>query len=158
MITKPNNTILIATANVNPGRGQTTINYEWKLNNVVQPNISAIQIDTSTLNIGNNILELRAQNLCGRWSDVYTETINVYEATNMSQTILTAVINSPTQTINAVLNMTSLVTINVTDQLGQPVGSASVTIGTNPAIQTNLSGVATLPDVPYGEQTITITK
>ncbi len=161
MIDYTNNIKLnVVITDINTGHNSLSItNYEWKINNIVQPyNTPSISIHTSTFNIGTNTISIRIQNSCGSWSDEIIKIINIIEGNNMATTTLTSTINSPIQTINAVLNLTSLVTVNVFDQLGNPVGNAFVTVGTNPVVETNLSGIATVPDVLYGEQIITITK
>jgi len=152
-------TLLTANANATTSNGFSITEYSWKVDeNTIINNNDQLLIDTNILDYGLHTVSVSAKNSCNNWSTIYQSQYEVIGNTNMTTTTLTATINSPIQTINIVLNITSLVTVNVLDQLNQPVASASVTIGTNPVVETNLSGTATVPDVLYGEHVITVTK
>ena len=68
------------------------------------------------------------------------------------------IVNNPAQTINVVLTLTSTITINVKDPLGTVIQGASVSIGTLPPVETDVTGTSVIMNVPYGTQTLTVSK
>lgn len=49
------------------------INYEWRINNVIQQNnTDTLIINTSNLLLGDNNVSLKIKNLCGNWSNKIT--------------------------------------------------------------------------------------
>jgi len=132
------------------GAGYTISNYEWTVDGVISAN------NTDTLAValspGSHTVALRVQNSCGSWSPSYTQII---QGGSMQQTF-PIVVNQPTVSQTVVMKFTATVIITVTDGNNKPIPNATCVIGTVSAV-TDANGVATLNNIPYGNQTLTVT-
>ena len=65
-----------------PGEGHEVVEYEWKWDDIQIPNtftLDIIEIDTTNKSIGTHVVSLRILNDCGEWSNIDTETIELFE-------------------------------------------------------------------------------
>ena len=142
----------------NSGRSDLTIsNYEWKINNIIQQNnTNTLIVDTSTVPLGNNTISLRIQNSypCNKWSSQKDTVINIIRGVNM-QKDTTILVDKPTMSINVVMDLVSTVNVTVTDPLGNPIPNATAKIGTITTL-TDVNGLASLTNVPYGTQLLSV--
>ncbi len=66
------------------------------------------------------------------------------------------IVDQPTISKTIVMNLTSTISITITDQINKPIQGASVSIQSITTV-TDVNGIAILNEIPYGTQTITIT-
>ncbi len=133
--------------------------YEWKLDDITQiNNTDTLTIPPNTLSLGTHTIKFRGQNYCGNWSSELVENINITEVNNMVTITQTMTVDSPTETINIVLPVTSTVTVIVNDPAGSPISGASVVVGTMAAVTTDVTGTAIITGVAYGTQDVTVSK
>lgn len=165
MVDYQKNKPITATATSSTGEEHIISKYEWSINNTILTNneTNILVINANTLPLGNNTISVRAQNDCGRWSELYSKTINIINSSipipnviPMQKTI-TIDVNQPNMEVTVVMDYTATIKVTVTDPVGNPVTNATVYIGTI-TTTTNTLGVATLTNVPYGNgKTIFVT-
>jgi len=159
MITYTTNKTLKAEAVTNTGSPNITIvNHTWKINNITIPtNEDNVTINTSSdLNLGQNTLSLTVLNSCGKWSQEYSDIINIInkpipDVIYMEQ-VFNVTIDKELTEIEVTLQLTGIVKVKVTTPLGKVVQNATVKINEITAI-TDEFGIATLENIPYGNIT-----
>lgn len=139
--------------------------YQWKLDDILQPNNTDIFIiPPNTLSPGNHTIKFRGQNYCGGSSELI-EIINITEVNNMQQTDPININLTPTISYTIYLRRKSDVTLTVLDDLNgsnpnAPVVGATVDINTTPTLTsgtTDAAGNVVFTGVPLGTYTVTIT-
>lgn len=154
----PRNKTLKLSVIVNPGEGQTVSIYEWSLNNNIIPiNEHTIILNTNDMPLGDNIISVRAQNSCGKWSDTINEEIVVIEGEGMDK-IVSVIVDKPVTDLTIVMDFVGTVNVTVTDQLNRPVQGATVSVvGIEESSTTDVNGLAILSNIPYGTRDVKIT-
>jgi hypothetical protein len=139
----------------NTESGGPIVKFEWKVDDVLQPNnTDTLTIPANTLSVGNHTIKFNGENYCGNISPELIEQINITEVTMVYTQTDSITVTYPTTAVTIKLRRMSTVTITVVDEKSIPVASAKVSIGTITGT-TNTSGVAVLNNVPIGTQTVT---
>lgn len=148
--------IINAICTADPGVNETISGYIWKLDTLSLPdNTQTIQINTSTLAIGEHIISAQATNSCGNVSEEATSIFNLVEVNNMQKTV-SILVGEPTVNTTVIMDLTATVNVTVKDPNNVPLLGAVCAIG---AINgtTDATGLAILSNVPYGTRDLIVT-
>ncbi len=147
--------ITIKITNVSGGPIRST---EWKIDDVIQSNTTdTLIIQPDQLSLGQHTIKFRSQNYCGNWSDIYSQTINIIEESNMAYTQEDSMnVNQPVMSVSITLKRISTLTVTVKDESNLPITAALVSIA-GISGETNAEGVVVLQPVPYGTHIMTTT-
>ncbi len=143
---------------IDPGENETTSEIKWYDNNILIPTSPLQQnltIDTTSLS-GEHKISITAKNSCGNSSNEYYKIFYITEETMIKEIQIT--VNQPLVNVTIVMDLNGTINVTVTDPLNNPLEGATVEItALSLTATTDAIGKATLPNVPYSNQTVKVT-
>jgi hypothetical protein len=135
------------------------IEYEFKINNsLYSQSTNEYIIQPYTLPIGLNKVYLRIRDDCklNNWSnitqiDIETEPASII----MTEQPFEVLVDKPSVDIEVIITMTGTVNVTVKNQLGTPVPDKTVKMNET-SVTTDVNGLASVQNVPYGNQSGTV--